>query len=280
MTSSGDWFTETCEDDGTAASARVEERLMADLTAGPRLEVLRSPGLGRLLIVDGRVTLVERDRFIYHEMLVHPALYSHPHPRRVVIIGGEDGGCLSEVLKHVRIEEVVRLGTDRRLDRVCREHFPDLHTATEDPRVRCIGDDAIAWLEQADRGSVDVILVDAPRSLETTPGLLAKALHALGSQGLLVQASGSPVIHAERFIRPMHDAMRRAGFLDALTLQFPQSLYPTGWWTLTTACTDMPIMFCREEQAEEHPFETRYYNAAIHRTSIATPQFLSRILMA
>lgn len=280
MPLSDEWFTEVFDDDQTAVSVKLLERLHLDITAEPRIEIVQSHGLGRLLILDGRVTLAERDHQIYHEMLVHPALYAHPHPRRLVIVGGEDGGCLSEVVKHPEVEEIVRIGADERVERVCREFLSDLSAAAGDPRVRRVTVDPGEWLEQTEARSADVVILDMPRALSFAEGLYVGALAILDDQGLLVQPSGSPLIHTQGHIRPMHDALRRAGFLDVLTLHFPQSLYPTGWWTVTTACKDMPIMFCREEQAEQLPFETRYYNAAMHRTSTATPQFVHRSLMA
>ena len=55
---------------------------------------------GRTLFLDGILDVAEKDEFIYHEMIVHPILFSHPNPQNILIIGGGDGGVLREVLKH------------------------------------------------------------------------------------------------------------------------------------------------------------------------------------
>lgn len=279
MKLNGEWFTEIDPDGGTAVSARLAGTLFADASRQPEIRILQSEACGRLLVLDGRLVLAESDGFIYHEMLVHPALYSHPAPRSVAVLGGEHGGSLHELMKHPELERIVVVGTDRRVRQACAEHFPELDAAGKDSRVRYEAGAAEAWLADAAPGSVDVILADSPRTVDATPSRWTQAWRVLGEQGLLVQPSGSPLIDAARPIRAMHDAVRAAGFLDVLTLHFPQALFPGGWWTLTTACKDMPIMFSREEQAETPGFETRYYNAAMHRTSTATPQFLHDCLM-
>jgi spermidine synthase len=279
MALNGEWFTEIDPDGGTAVSARLVGPLLTDASREPEIQILQSEACGRLLVLDGRLVLAESDGFIYHEMLVHPALYSHPAPRSVAVLGGEHGGALHELVKHRELERIVVVGTDPRVQQACAAHFPELDAAGEDPRVRYESGTWEAWLDAAAPGSLDVILVDAPRAIDITPSLFGQASRVLGGQGLLVQPSGSPLVDAARPVRAMHDAMRAAGFLDVLTLHFPQGLYPGGWWTLTTACKDMPIMFSREEDAEHPGFETRYYNAAMHRTSTATPQFLHACLM-
>jgi spermidine synthase len=95
-----------------------------------------------------------------------------------------------------------------------------------------------------------------------------------------VQQSESPLLHADSIIRPMHDSLRTAGFLDVLTLHFPQASYPSGWWTASIAAKDATVGFHREEAAEALAFPTEYYNVGIHRAAGATPEFLRRKLFA
>lgn len=278
------WFTEVCEEAGSAFSLRIKRKLHDEQTPYQRIEIYETEQFGNLMAIDGFVMLSSRDNFVYHEMMSHPVLYSHPAPRRVVIVGGGDCGTLREVLKHPEVESVVQVEIDERVTRLSEEYFPELCESNADPRAEFFFGDGIQWIKDAEPGSIDVIIVDSTDPIGPAAGLFsapfyADCLRALGSNGLLAQQSESPLYHTKSIIRPMHDEMRKAGFLDTLTLHFPQASYPSGWWTATLAGKDLPITFAREEACEERPFETLYYNDAIHRACAATPEFLRKALL-
>ena len=94
------WFTEVYPDDGCALSLELSEKLHEEQTPWQKLEVYQTTYFGKLMLLDGCIMLTGRDNFIYHEMMTHPTLSSHPAPENVLIIGGGDCGCLREVLKH------------------------------------------------------------------------------------------------------------------------------------------------------------------------------------
>jgi spermidine synthase len=203
----------------------------------------------------------------------------------VLIIGGGDCGTLREVLKHDDVERATQVDIDERVTRLAEEYFPLLCASNDDPRARLLFDDGIAHVKNAAPGSIDVIIIDSTDPVGPAEGLFSTAfyedcLRALGRDGLLVQQSESPLLHTDSIIRPMHDSLRGAGFLDVMTLHFPQASYPSGWWTASIASKDATVCFHREAAAEELPFATDYYNAAIHRAAGATPEFLRRKLFA
>lgn len=280
-----DWFTEIAEEAGSALSLRLGAagRIHEEQTPYQHIEVYETEHFGRLLTIDGFVMLSDRDNFIYHEMMAHPALYTHPKPRRVLIIGGGDCGTLREVLRHPEVEEVRQVEIDERVTRVAERFFPRLCEANADPRARLEFGDGIRFVKEAPAASVDVIIVDSTDPIGPAEGLFARpfyadCLRALGEHGILVGQSESPLLHME-LLRSMHGALRGAGFHDVLTLHFPQPVYPSGWWSATMACKDMPLSGYREDDAREKPFETRYYNAGIHAAGMAAPEFFRRALM-
>jgi spermidine synthase len=101
---------------------------------------------------------------------------------------------------------------------------------------------------------------------------------ALRDGGILVQQSESPLLHTNTIIKTIHDDMKKAGFDHVRTLPFPQPVYPTGWWSCTMAGKEKPVVYFREEDADQRPFVTRYYNADIHRGALAMPQFMVDVL--
>ncbi|WP_028484305.1 polyamine aminopropyltransferase [Thioalkalivibrio sp. ALE17] len=283
MALDNNWFSEPHED--MALSLRIKQKLHEEQTPYQKIEIYETKAFGNLMVIDDCVMLTGRDNFIYHEMMSHPVLYSHSAPKNVVIIGGGDCGTLREVLKHDEVEHAVQVDIDERVTRLSEQYFPELCDANNDPRAELLFDDGVQYLKDAAPGSIDVIIVDSTDPVGPAEGLFSTAFYkdcvkALGPDGLLVQQSESPLLHTDSIIRPMHDSLRAANFIDALTLHFPQATYPSGWWTCTIAAKDCPVSFLREEAAEELPFITHYYNAAIHRAAGATPEFFRRKLFA
>ncbi|HHJ13354.1 MAG TPA: polyamine aminopropyltransferase [Gammaproteobacteria bacterium] len=276
----GRWFTEICDEGGTALSFRIHGRLHEEQTAFQKIEIYDTTDFGKLMVIDGFVMLTSRDNFLYHEMMAHPALFTHPAPRRVVIIGGGDCGTLHEVLRHPGVESVLQVEIDERVTRLSEQYFPELCEANEDPRAAFFFGDGIGWMKEAQAGSVDVVIVDSTDPIGPAEGLFTEAFYrdchrALGARGLLVQQSESPLLHYESITLPMQRAMRAAGFTDVRTLPFPQPCYPSGWWSATLAGKADLLQF-READAAGKAFPTRYYNAGIHRAALAMPEMFKK----
>lgn len=274
------WFTEIHERDGSAFSLRIRAKLHEERTPYQTIAIYETAQFGNLMVIDGCTMVSARENFIYHEMLAHPALFTHAAPRRVAIIGGGDCGTLREVLKHPEIGEATQIDIDERVTRLAEQYFPELTAANVDPRTRLLFEDGIAWIRAVPAGHLDLVIVDSTDPVGPAEGLFTQAFYAdcwraLGAGGLLVQQSESPLYH-QSLIRAMDQAMRDAGFTATQTLLFPQPIYPSGWWSATLASKDQPLAGFREPAVAARPFATRYYNEAIHRAALARPEFLAR----
>ncbi len=278
MTMDGLWYTEVWAGQGSAISLKTARKLHDEQSPYQRIEIYETEGFGRLMTLDGLVMVTDRDNFIYHEMMSHPALFSHAEPKAVLIIGGGDCGTLHEVLKHP-VAEVVQVELDERVTRVAEQYFPELTASNHDARARLLFTDGIAWAADAEAGKFDVIIVDGTDPIGPAAGLFSEAFYkdcwrALRPGGILAAQSESPLFHAD-LICSMHGALRAAGFSDVRTLPFPQCTYPSGWWSATLAGKG-----CSLDSPREQPLRTRYYNPSIHRAAFALPQFLREQLDA
>jgi len=277
------WFTEQWPGEASAISLKVKRKLHDEKSSYQRIEVFETETFGKLLTLDGLVMLTDRDNFIYHEMLAHPALFTHPDPKRVLIVGGGDCGTLREVLKHPGVEQVHLVELDERVTRVAEEFFPDLCESNRDPRVEFHFEDGIRWVERAEPNSYDVIIVDGsdpegPAAVLFSEEFYTACHGALAENGLVAGQSESPLFHLD-LIRNTHRVARRTGFSDVVSLNFPQCTYPSGWWSVTIA-TKSGACEPRFDAAKERPFETRYYTPAVHQGALALPAFAERALRA
>lgn len=276
------WYTEEWSGQGSAISLRIVRKLHEEQSPYQRIAIYETETFGRLMTLDGLVMVTDRDNFIYHEMMSHPALFTHPDPRRVLVIGGGDCGTLKEVLKHASVELAEQVELDERVTRVAERYFPDLCAANGDARARFRFEDGIAFVANSAAQRYDVIIVDSTDPVGPAAGLFSEdfyrnCLRALSPNGVLVGQSESPLFHAD-LIRSVQAALRGAGFADVATLHFPQCTYPSGWWSATLATRSGRLAGFRRQAAAEKAFPTRYYNAAVHAGALAMPEFLRETL--
>ncbi len=273
------WFSERSDDSGIGFLLKVSEKLHQEQTPYQKLEIYQTTGFGRLMTLDGLIMLTDRDNFIYHEMMTHTALFTHPKPRRVAVIGGGDCGSLHEVLKHPEVEVCEQIELDERVTRISEQYFPELCSANKDPRAHFHFGDGIEWIRNSKAGHYDVIIIDSTDPIGPAAGLFSKEFYsncfrALGEHGILIAQSESPLIHTQ-LIKSMRDHMTAAGFPGLMTFNFPQCSYPSGWWSSTLASKfPNPKNAYRRNTTNNISLNTRYYSADMHAAAATLPPFV------
>ena len=275
-----DWFEETLHA-GWRQGIRVKELLHRDRTEHQDLVIFESWDWGRVLALDGVVQTTTGDEFCYHEMIVHVPLLAHGAAREVLIIGGGDGGCLREALKHPGVARVTQVEIDAGVIELSRHWLPGLSDgAFDDPRARVvIADGAVFAAECAER--FDVVIVDStdpegPAAvLFTTP--FYRAVRALlNPGGIMVTQCGNPSIRPDELV-DTQAAQRAAGFA---LVDYYLTVVPTyiGGGMALGFATDAPE---RRDAAGEQirargvPAGLRYYTPEIHRAAFAHPAWMT-----
>ena len=282
MALGNEWFSEACEACGSAFSLKVKEKLHTEQSAFQKIEIYDTTKFGKLMVIDGFTMVSTRDNFLYHEMMSHPVLYTHVAPRRVLIIGGGDCGTLKEVLKHPEVELAQQVDIDERVTRLSEIYFPELCDSNDDPRAELHFADGLKWVKDAEPGYYDVIIVDSTDPVGPAEGLFNEAFYrdcrkALNEQGILVQQSESPLYHVE-LIKAMRHAMHAAGFEQFRTYDFPQPIYPSGWWSGTMAAKQGVLDHFRETDSKNKPFKTLFYSSERHKASMVEVPLLAEKL--
>ena len=254
------WFLENAiEGISTSFKLTQPQPLHSQKTPFQQIDVYETATFGKLLVFDGIVMLTERDNFFYHEMVSHPALRLHPHPKQVVIIGGGDCGTLHEVLKHPEVEQLIQIEIDEAVTQVAELFFPTLCASNHDKRVTFHFDDGITWMANAPNNSVDIILIDSTDPINHAEGLFKApfyddCLRVLRHSGILAQQSGSPFLH-RAMITAMHHDLKKVGFTKTKLISFPQPAYPSGLWSITLATAEP-----WNEPRTDKLISTNYYN--------------------
>ena len=153
------WFTEK-HTNFTGITFKVNTVLYTGKSKFQRVDVLDTREYGRVLLLDGLIMFTERDEFVYHEMIVHVPLFSHPHPEDVLLIGGGDGGAIRELVKHKYLRKIDQIELDKEVIRIAKEFFPILSSGYKDSRVNIYINDGNKFVKQTNN-KYDVVIVDS-----------------------------------------------------------------------------------------------------------------------
>jgi spermidine synthase len=278
-----DWMRESLHPD-YAQSLRVDEMLYDSKTDHQRLKVFRNGTFGRVLTLDDVVQVTEGDNFIYHEMMTHVPILAHGAARRVLIIGGGDGGMAREVLRHDTVAHVTMVEIDAGVVEFSKEYLPMLSAgAFDDPRLELVIADGADFIRQT-AGGYDVIIVDStdpvgPGEVLFTDTFYGHAKRALTGDGILVTQNGVPFLQGGELTNTM--GAFRALFADATCYLATIPTYAGGpmafgWGTDGTArATPLDVLQGRLDAAG---FAPGYYTPEVHKAAFALPGYVARLL--
>lgn len=272
------WIEEKLEDT-YGMRFRVTEVLFSGKSQFQSVQVVRTAGHGVMLLNDGFIMLSERDEFVYHEMIAHVPLFVHPNPRRVLIIGGGDGGTAREVLRHPSVEECTLVEIDRMVVEACCLHLPK--TASCLDRVEVVIGDGVAYVAETDR-NFDVVLVDSTDPIGPAQPLFGEAFYrsvhrVLAPDGIVVSQGETPW-----YQQPMQ--CKLSGILQAVferngVYNFSNLTYPGGLWSFTFASKGLhPLADLDEQRVRDSEMTLDYYNEAVHKAAFSLPTFQARAL--
>lgn len=269
----------------TGLTVGLKKLLFSEQSDYQLVEVYETDTWGNLMTIDGMVMLSERDEFVYHEMISHVAMFTHPSPKRVLIIGGGDGGTAREVLKHPSVKQVHMVEIDKTVVDASKLHFPGVGDF-ENPKLKVLYEDGIAFVRNV-RDPYDVIIIDGSDPVGPAEGLFEKdfyqyCMDALTDNGVLTAQTESP------WVESYYPSMKKV--FHALDDLFPVSrmylnfipLYPAGMWSMACASKkadplDAEVLERAGKWVDLQP-DLKYYNPEVHRGAFALPNFVSTII--
>lgn len=272
--------------DRTGLTVGVNKILFSEETPYQKVEVYETDSWGNLMTIDGMVMLSEKDEFVYHEMLSHVGLFSHPGPERVLIIGGGDGGTAREVMRHSSVQQVDMVEIDEAVVRASKEFLPGVGD-WDNPKLNVLFEDGIQFVKDINE-PYDVIIIDGSDPVGPAQGLfesefMQACYDGLTENGVLTAQTESP------WVTDYHPSMKKV--FSALDNIYEVSkmylayipLYPAGMWSFSFASKgtdplDQRTLDRAEEGLQNFGSELKYYNADVHRGCFALPNFVAEII--
>lgn len=276
------WYTEK-HTDTVNFSIKVDKHIYSETSPFQKIDFFESDEFGTFFTLDGLMMVNEKDEFVYHDMITHIPMATNPDIKKVLVIGGGDGGTVRELTRYKNIEQIDMVEIDEMVVRACQKYLPITAEKLEDSRVNLYFEDGLKFIE----GKVDeydLILVDSTDPIGPGEGLFSEAFYkdcfnALTENGILINQHESPYYpNYAKEMKRSHSKLEKI-FPISKVYQFHMPTYPSGHWLFGFASKKLdPIKDIKKEAWLSLGLETKYYNTDLHVGCFALPTFVNKML--
>lgn len=271
------WFTEK-QTPVFGITAKIRETLVTEKTEFQDLAMLDTEEFGRMLVLDGMVMTTIKDEFVYHEMVAHPALFTHPNPKRVLVVGGGDGGVIREVIKHPEVEQAVLVEIDGKVIEYSKKYLPEIAGELDNPRVDVQVADGYMHIIESEN-QYDVIMVDSTEPVGPAAPLFERGFYqgiyeALKDDGIFVAQTDNPWFKADLIQKVNKDVKEIFPIVRVYGANIPT--YPSGLWTFTMGSKVYDPLQVDETNIPE--LDTKYYTPRLHKAAFVLPKFVEDLV--
>ncbi|MEX2104185.1 MAG: polyamine aminopropyltransferase [Bacilli bacterium] len=267
------WYTEK-QTENFGITARIKRTLHTEQTDFQKLDMIETVEFGNMLVLDGMVMTTEKDEFVYHEMVAHPALFTHPNPENVLVVGGGDGGVIREILKHDKVKKATLVEIDGKVIEYSKKYLPSIAGKLDDPRVDVQVDDGFMHIIKS-KNVYDVIMVDSTEPVGPAAPLFERGFYqgiyeALKQDGIFVAQTDNPWFKEDLIRKVNKDVKDIFPITKVYIANIPT--YPSGLWTFTMGSKKYDPEKVNATGLQE--IETKYYTPRLHNAAFALPKFV------
>ncbi|AVQ47309.1 polyamine aminopropyltransferase [Clostridium botulinum] len=257
---------------------KFTKTLLNKKTPFQELTIVKSKTLGNMLLLDGIVQTTEKDEYVYHEMITHIPLFTHPNPKKVLVVGGGDGGTIREVLKHPSVEKAVLCEIDEEVIKASKEFLPTISCALDNPKCEIFIGDGIKYVHEH-KNEFDIIIVDSTDPFGPAEGLFGGSFYkeiyqALTDKGIFVAQTETPFYLPEVVKKVYDDAKTVFSITKLFMAAIPT--YPSGYWSFTIGSKKLDPTAA--DLSNTIDIETKYYTKALHKASFVLPKFMEDLI--
>lgn len=264
--------------ENSAMTYKVKETLVRRKTEYQDLAILDTYDFGRMLVLDGIVQTSIKDEYVYHEMITHIPLNTHPNPKKVLVVGGGDGGAIREILKHPSVEKAVLCEIDGAVIEECKNYLPEISYALDDSRCEIFIGDGINYVHEH-KNEFDVIIVDSTDPFGAAEGLFGGSFYkeiyeCLTEDGIFVAQTETPFYLPEVVQKVFNDAKAIFPITKLFMAAIPT--YPSGYWSFTIGSKKYDPE--NIDLTNELNFDTKYYTKKLHIAAFVLPKFIEDLV--
>lgn len=277
------WFYEDSYFGQFSMGWKVKNVLHSEQSKFQKIDVLETEAIGRLLLLDGKTMVSNLDEFVYHEVMAHIPFMVSRNCKKVLIIGGGDGGVVREFAKHQSIEQIDLVEIDERVIEVSKEFFPECTVALDDPRVNILPQDGMAFIKTK-KNHYDVIVIDSTDPEDFASSLFTEEFYgdvysALTEDGIMMNQTENP-FYDEWGLKKIYGNMKNV-FPIVQSFTAPMSIYPGVFWTFGFSSkkyrgTDINPQ--KRNQMDVIQRKLQWYNMDWHKGSFAISNFQKKKL--
>ncbi len=278
----GIWYSDN-HTENVNFSLRINKQLYSVVSEFQRIDILKSVDFGKVLVADGDLMLTEKDEFIYHEMITHIPMAVHPNVKKILVIGGGDGGVVRELIKYNTVNTIDVVEMDQLLVEVCRKYLPKIAGSLKDKRVTIYNEDGLRFI-RSKADEYDLIIIDSPNPFGPGEGLFTKEFYgncynALHSDGIMINQNESPFYEEEAFqCQRMHKRILET-FPICKVYQAHIPSYPSGHWLFGFASKKYhPTKDLNAKNWKSKKIKTKYYQPSLHKGVFALPLYVEKLL--
>lgn len=269
----GFWYTEK-QTENFGITMKINKTLHTEQTDFQYLEMAETAEWGNMLFLDGMVMTSEKDEFVYHEMVAHVPLFTHPNPENVLVVGGGDGGVIREILKHPSVKKATLVDIDGKVIEYSKKFLPSIASGLEDARVEVIVGDGFMHIAESEN-EYDVIMVDSTEPVGPAVNLFSKGFYAgiskaLKEDGIFVAQSDNPWFTPDLIKQVQSDVREIFPITKLYLANIPT--YPSGLWSFTIGSKKHNPLEVPAERFRD--IETKYYTPELHNAAFVLPKFV------
>ncbi len=276
------WFSEL-HTKNVKFSIKVDKQLYSGQSEFQRIDIFSCKEFGKFLTLDGYMMLTEKDEFIYHEMIVHVPMAVNRNIKKVLIIGGGDGGAVRELVAYDTVEQIDLVEIDEQVIEVCKEYLDQTSCKLGDKRVKIHYQDGLKFVRKYEN-YYDLIIVDSTDPFGPGEGLFTKEFYgncynALVEDGIMVNQHESPFYANDALA--MEKAHKRIYNSFEITRVYQAHIptYPSGHWLFGFASKKYhPIADLKAKEWDELGIKTKYYNTNLHKGAFYLPNYVQEML--
>ncbi|MDX1796492.1 MAG: polyamine aminopropyltransferase [Hydrogenovibrio sp.] len=263
----------------------MDEVLFEVDTGHQHLVIFKNEQWGTVMALDGVIQTTEKDEFIYHEMMTHVPLFAHGHAKKVLIIGGGDGGILREVLKHPEVESVTQVEIDQQVIDMCIQYLPNHSAGAYDhPKANIVIADGVDFVNECSE-TFDVIISDStdpmgPGEVLFTSRFYQGIKNCLAEGGVFVAQNGVSFMQTDEVattFKRLSPLFKQASFYSGAVPTYVGGIMTFAWATDNLALKDVSQQVIAE-RFKASGITTRFYTPELHKGAFALPQYVLDVM--